>query len=123
MIILYDQIAHANARQVLRNLLDSALRKAGIISFDYQIWHVEELENLLEFVPEVDFILQIRKKWDHPKMFEWDLNTYLHSLFGHDRLKSYLFVPQKDSLSYRILEELADQQRTALFSPNDILDN
>ena len=108
VVILYDQIQHGNSKPVLGNLLDSALRDAGIANFDYQIWHIEELENLLELVPEADLILQIRRKWEDPKMFHWDLNTYLHSIFGHDRLKSYILLPEKDSVSYKILEELSD---------------
>ncbi len=108
VVILYDQIQHANKKPVLGNILDSALRKAGIADFDYQIWHIEELENLLELVPEGDLVVQVRRKWEDPKMFEWDLNTYLHSIFGHDGLKSYILVPEKDSVSYKILEELSD---------------
>ena len=70
--------------------------------------HIEELENLLDLVPEADLISLIRRKWEDPKMFQWDLNTYLHSIFRHDRLKSYILVPGKDSVSYKILEELSD---------------
>ncbi len=108
VVILYDQIQHANKKSVLGNILDSALRRAGIADFDYQIWHIEELENLLELVPEGDLVVQVRRKWEDPRMFEWDLNTYLHSIFGHDRLKSYILVPEKDSVSYKILAELSD---------------
>jgi hypothetical protein len=108
VVILYDQIQHANARKVLRNLLDSVLHKAGIVNFNYQIWHVEELENLLDLVPEADLVPQVQRKWEDPRMFEWDLNLYLYSLFQHERLRSYLIIPEKDSTAYRILKELSD---------------
>lgn len=107
VVILYDQIQHANNKQVLRNLLDSALREAGISEFNYQIWHVEELENFLDLVPEEDLIPEIHRKWEDPEMSQWDLNTYLYSVFEQERLRSYIVVP-KDSIPYRILEELAD---------------
>ena len=108
VVILHDQIQHANHKKVLGNILDSALSKAGISDFDYQIWHIEELENLLELVPEGDLAVRIWRKWEDPEMSQWDLNTYLHSIFGHERLMSYILVPEEDSVSFRILKEVSD---------------
>ena len=72
-----------------RNLFDSALQHAGIADLKYQLWYNEERENLLTLMPEAELISRIGPKWDHPRMFAWNLNTYLHSLFKLDRLKAH----------------------------------
>lgn len=108
VLILYDHIEQANVRPVVRNLLDSALHHAGVADLPYQIWHIQELENLFQLVPEAELIAQFRRKWEHPKMCEWDLNAYLHTLSGHDKLRTSLCVPEKDSRAYKIIERLSD---------------
>lgn len=56
VILLYDQIQFANADSVLGNLLQSELRGSGISNFSYQIWHIEELEDLLHLVPNNELV-------------------------------------------------------------------
>jgi hypothetical protein len=107
VLLLYDHMEQANARPVLRNLLDPALHQTGVADLNYQIWHIQELENLFQLVPEAELIARIQGKWEHPKMFEWDLNAYLHSLFGLDKLRTSVCVPEKDSPAYKILEQLS----------------
>ena len=110
VVLLYDQLKNANAREVLRAILNEELGKVGIPEFGHQIWHVEELENLLKLVPEGDLVGRFQTKWTDPKMFELDLNTYLASCLPEheERLRSYIIVPSGDSSAYKKLKELAD---------------
>jgi hypothetical protein len=103
VFIVYDHIEQANARPVLRHFLDAALHQAGVADLQYQIWHIQELENFFQLVPEAELIARLRGKWEHPHMCEWDLNAYLHALFGLDKLRSALCVPERDAPAYKTL--------------------
>ncbi len=112
VILLYDQIQFANKPEALRNVLDAELRACGIADFRFQVWHVEELENLLELVAAGDLARVIAKKFEGEKAIQWDLNTLLYEETGkkHRYLCPFMFIPKGDTSALRILESLSDSQ-------------
>jgi hypothetical protein len=94
VIILYDRIQFANTPAVLGNLLQGELRAAGITGFDFQIWHIEEVENLCELLPRDEFIRVVAKKFATARLHDQDLNAYLYSRIQRRYLHPHLFVTQ-----------------------------
>jgi hypothetical protein len=109
VLLLYDRVHHANAPQTLRNLLVTELKGIGASDFDFQIWHIEELENLLEIADRNNFLKFVGEKFDTPKFSSWDLNSYLFNRTGRSHLRPHLFVPRGDTPAIRILRQLADR--------------
>jgi hypothetical protein len=110
VILLYDQIQFANKPEALRNILDAELRSSGITDFQYQVWHVEELENLLELIPAKDLARVITKKFEDEKAIPWDLNTliYEETLKKYRYLCPFMFIPKGDGPALRMMETLRD---------------
>lgn len=94
----------------MRNLLDAELKAAGISAFQFQIWHIEELENLFEIIQPSDFLRAVAEKSKDPKFSSWDLNTYLFERVRRRYLRPFLFVPKGDTPALRTLSSLADRQ-------------
>ena len=111
VILLYDQIQFANKPEALRNLLDAELRSSGIEQFQYQVWHVEELENLFELVTTGDIARVIVTKFETEKATPWDLNTLLYEETGkkHRYLCPFMFIPKGNTLALKVLESLSDR--------------
>jgi hypothetical protein len=107
VILLYDYIQHANADQVLGNLLRSELSHHGIVNFDFQIWHIEELEDLLGTISADDLLSAIEEKFSDPRYRQWDLDTYLHTRTGIAHFASQIFVPNGKTKALDILTALA----------------
>jgi hypothetical protein len=59
VLLLHEEIHFANRPECLKNIVDSELKANGISGFDYQIWYVEELENLLQLIPIHDMATAI----------------------------------------------------------------
>jgi len=57
--------------------LDAELRAAGIQGFRYQLWHLEEIENLFEIIPSTSIGSALEEKFLNASYKPWDLNTYL----------------------------------------------
>lgn len=108
VLLLFDEIWFANRPETLRNQIDVELARYGVTSFDYQIWHVEELESLLNAVPENDLSNVVREKFADPRYRSLDLSAHLSGRYGLDNLNIHLFLPPGDSKAMAILKRLAD---------------
>jgi len=110
VILLYDQIQFANKPETLRNILDSELRSSGIEDFGYQVWHLEEVENLFELFAAEEIARVIARKFEDRESVPWGLNTLLYHETGrkHRYLCPYLFIPKGDTPALRILQLLGD---------------
>jgi hypothetical protein len=110
ILLLYDRIEYANKPETLRNLLDAELRTAGITGFEYQIWHLEEIENMFELLSPADVCSTMEEKFYNPSYRHWDLNTVLYEKTGrrHARLRLRFFVPKGETRALQILRSLAD---------------
>lgn len=109
ILLLYDQIQHANADRVLGNLLRSELRKHGIEDFSFQIWHIEEVEDLLSLVSSSRFVHTVREKF-HARYRQWDLDTYLYETTKIRHLRPFMFVPPSRTQAEEILRSIADSE-------------
>ncbi|MGB8475510.1 MAG: hypothetical protein WCE61_15620, partial [Candidatus Acidiferrum sp.] len=110
VLLIYDRIGYANHPRALRNLLDAELAASGIQGFDYQIWHIEEIEHLLEILPLIELANFLEDKFLSPVFRYWDLDTYLFERTG--RRFSYLrvsrCVPKGETEALKIIRSLAD---------------
>ena len=107
VLLLHDEIWFANRPEVLKNLIDAELERNGIAGFDYQIWHVEELELLLRAVPRQELGHVLQEKFTNPKFRSLDLTAYLSGRYGLGDLRIHLFLPVGDSKAMRIIRPLA----------------
>jgi hypothetical protein len=111
VLLIHDRIEYANHPQTFRNLLDAELRAAGIQGFRYQLWHLEEIENLFEIIPSTSIGSALEEKFLNASYKPWDLNTYLYEKterrFSHLRL--FFFVPKGETEALKIIRSLADK--------------
>ncbi len=112
VVLLYDQIRMANKAETFRNVLEAELNSAGIANFRFQVWHVEELENLYDLVPKANIMATVAKKFKNDKYFAWDLNTLLYEETHkqHRYLCPFMFLPKGDTLAIKILRSLRDSE-------------
>jgi hypothetical protein len=108
VLLLYDEIWFANRPETLRNLIDSELAKHGISTFDYQIWHVDELEILLRSVPREELGKVVHEKFHDPRSRSLDLSLFLSERYNLNDLNVHLFLPPGKSKAMAILKQLAD---------------
>jgi hypothetical protein len=108
VLLLHDEIWFANRPEAMKNLIDEELRLHGIESFNYQIWHVEELELLLKAVPREQIPVVLEEKFNDPRYRSLDLTAYLSGRFGLPDLGVTLFVPHGESKALVVLRKLAD---------------
>jgi hypothetical protein len=111
VVLLHDQISLANKPECLRNIIDADLRMNGIVDFDYQIWHVEELENLLALIAPRDIPGMIAEKFKDEDFRTWDLSTYLAKITGIARLNPPLVFPRGDTRAWRIVKSQVEQEQ------------
>ena len=114
VLLLYDHVQQANGPQTLRNLLLRELKRAEIPEFPFQIWHIEELENLFELCGQDGFWDVVSEKFDTEKYRFCDLNTLLFERTGKNYLRAFGFLPGGNTPATRILKELADQHSLIL---------
>lgn len=107
VVLLHDQLHYANSTEVLRGLLDAELDAAGAKGFDYQVWHVEEMENMLEMVSKDELLLFIEQKFNNPEIRTWDLNTVLKKRTGLPWLVPLLVLPREGTPAGIKLRELS----------------
>jgi hypothetical protein len=108
VVLLHDEIWFANRPQILKNLIDDELRAHGIQGFEYQIWHVEELEYLLKAVPASDVFNVVARKFSSPECMSLDLSVFLSSRYKPEPSRIRLFTPNGDSKALRIIRRLAE---------------
>jgi len=117
VLLLYDRVQQANAPQTLRNLLLHELREAGIPEFPFQIWHIEELENLYELCGRAGFLEVVREKFDGTKYRYCDLNTLLFESTGRGYLRAYGFLPAGDTRAAQIIKQLTENRSATNGNP------
>jgi hypothetical protein len=112
ILLFYDQVQFANKPETLKRLLDDELSQSGTILHPYQIWHLEELENLYELIPEDQVIARVAEKFATSRHSQWDLNVFLFDKTGRARnyLRPSLFIPKGDTPALKTLSELADKE-------------
>jgi len=110
VLLLHDEIWFANRPETLKNLIDLELAAHGVHNFNYQIWHVEELELFLKVVPKEQLGTALQEKFDDPRYRSLDLKGYLSGRFGLPDLSLRLFLPHGESQALRIIRSLADDQ-------------
>jgi hypothetical protein len=112
VLLIHDRIEYANHPQTFRNLLDAELRAAGIQGFKYQVWHLEEIENLFEIIPPTSIGPALEEKFLNPSYEPWDLNTYLYEKTGRrfSHLRLFFFVPKGETEALKIIRSLADKK-------------
>lgn len=113
VVLLNDEIWFANRPEVLKNLIDSELKKSGISTFDYQIWHVDDLELLMRAVPREELLKVIREKFLDQKYRMLDLSAYLSGRYGLGDLTISMFVPPENSKAWQLLRRLAAAENSA----------
>lgn len=118
VIILYDRIQHGNAPHVLGNIIKKELAYTGITDFDFQIWHIEEVENLCELLPAEEFIRVVAKKFSSQSLHNKDLNAYLYSRTQKRYLRPHLFLPRGEGRAWQTVKSLADE--TAVEAPDSL---
>jgi hypothetical protein len=110
ILLLHDRIEYANKQETLRNLLDAELQLAGIKEFQYQVWHIEEVQNMFELNSSATVCSTMEEKFLDPVFRPWDLNTLLFEKTGrrHAHLRLRFFVPRGETQALRIIRSLAD---------------
>jgi hypothetical protein len=71
VVLLHDEIWFANRPETLKNLIDTELRNNGIDNFIYQIWHIEELEILLNVAAKNEILGVIEEKFSDQRFECW----------------------------------------------------
>jgi hypothetical protein len=111
VILLHDEISFANRPECLKNIIDKELRSNGVADFEYQIWHVEELESLITLISPDNIQPVIAEKFRDDDSRTIDLSAYLAKKTGLERLRLHLFMPAGDTKAWRILRGLSEQDQ------------
>jgi hypothetical protein len=102
VLLLFDAIEHANAPMVIGNIIKDELLAHGVVKFDYQIWHIEELSWMIEFAGSLlmDWIIE---KFS-PKHYELELNTFIADKLDKSFLRPPMYMPSETTRAYDILK-------------------
>jgi putative transposase len=111
VLLLYDEINFANRPECLKNIIDAELRTTGIQSFDYQIWHVEELEKLLKIVPANELPVLLDEKFRNDRFQTLDLSVYLSIKQGTHQSGLHLMLPKGETKALHLMRSLAEQDK------------
>jgi hypothetical protein len=104
VLLLYDEVQMANKAEVLGNIVRDELRANGVDGFEYQIWHLEELDWLAEFAQSSSLDWIAEKFVAENK--EVDMSSFLADKAGKAFLKLVLYLPEGDTKAIRILKRL-----------------
>jgi hypothetical protein len=110
IMLLYDEIKFANAPQALGNLLQQELETAGITGFKFQVWTIDELENIFKLSPLPEFAKHVAAKFNNLPEREWDLNTYLARISNQTYLRPTLIIPKGETTALKTLRTLIEQK-------------
>jgi hypothetical protein len=105
VLLLFDEIQMANSAEVMGNIIQDELKANGVEGFEYQIWHLEELDWLAGFAKS-DCIDWIAEKFA-AKNKTMDMSSFLADKTGKSFLKLILYMPEGDTKAIRILLNLA----------------
>jgi len=92
---------------VMGNIIKTELTDNGIGGFDYQIWHLEELDRLAE-IAKSDLIHWTDEKFAAANK-EIDLNSFLAEKSGKNFLRLILFIPEGETRAIRVLRDLVNK--------------
>jgi hypothetical protein len=109
VLLLFDDIAHANAPEVLGNIIRDELRANGVERFEFQIWQLEELEWMIQCAGR-DFVDWAVEKFS-PRMQMMDLSGFLADRSGKQFLKQTMFLPRGEGGAFDKLRNLADKYK------------
>jgi len=121
VILVHDQVKHANAAVILGALLNEELQRNDVQPFPFQIWHLDEFEDLLSFVRAESLVETVTEKFVDKRFREWDLDTFLHEKTGLPQLIPHLFVPEGQEGLYKRLCELSEKQKRE-YRPGPIIE-
>jgi len=107
VLLLFDEIQMANKAEVMGNIIKTELTDNGIGGFDYQIWHLEELDRLAE-IAKSDLIHWTDEKFAAANK-EIDLNSFLAEKSGKNFLRLILFIPEGETRAIRVLRDLVNK--------------
>jgi hypothetical protein len=111
VVLLHDQISFANKPECLKNIIDADLRTNAIFDFNYQIWHIEELENLVDLIAREKILGTIEEKFKEKEFRTMDLSVYLAKKTGLARLNPPLFLPRGETQAWQTLRCLVEQEQ------------
>jgi hypothetical protein len=109
VVIFHDPIYMANFEAGLKGLVKSELKKAGVQELSFQLWHADELENLIRLTLTGGFFEAVLKKFTDPAYSQWDLNTYLCDLSGERTLRPSIFIPMGNGRFYELPRQIEDK--------------
>jgi hypothetical protein len=121
VVLLHDQVKYANAEVILGTLLKEELQRNGVQPFPFQIWHLDEFEDLLSFVRAESLVETVTEKFADMRFREWDLDTFLHEKTGMPQLIPHLFVPEGQEGLYKRLHDLSEKQKRG-YQPGPIIE-
>ena len=121
VVLLHDQVKYANAEVILGTLLKEELQRNGVQPFPFQIWHLDEFEDLLSFVRAESLVETVTEKFVDRRFREWDLDTFLHEKTGMPQLIPHLFVPEGQEGLYKRLHDLSEKQKRG-YQPGPIIE-
>jgi hypothetical protein len=111
VLLLFDDISNANAAEVLGNIIRDELRKNGVDAFEYQIWHLEELEWLME-QSGTDSLAWIAEKFSS-KYQAMDLNSFVADKAHKEFLRPIMYLPEGNTRAIQILKGLVAKYAVA----------
>jgi hypothetical protein len=111
VLLLFDDISNANAAEVLGNIIRDELRKNGVDAFEYQIWHLEELEWLTE-QSGTDSLAWIAEKFSS-KYQAMDLNSFVADKAHKEFLRPIMYLPEGNTRAIQILKGLVAKYAVA----------
>ena len=106
VMLLFDAMEHANAGVTIGNIVKDELLAYGVSTFDYQIWHLEELSWLAESAG-LALMDWVSEKF-MGKYRSMGLNSFVADKTSRQLLKPIMYMPQGDTKAYRILKRLSD---------------
>jgi hypothetical protein len=104
VILIFDDIAFANAPEVLGNIIRDELKSCGVEDFTYQIWQFEHLEWLAQFAGR-DLMAWVADKFTGANQIT-DLNSFIVDRTGRKALKDVLYLPGGDTKAIQTLRSL-----------------
>jgi hypothetical protein len=105
VMLLFGAIEHANAGVTIGNIVKDELLAYGVSTFDYQIWHLEELSWLAEYAGQALMEWVSEKFTD--KYRSMGLNSFVGDRRGKQIFRPIMYMPHGDTKAYRILKRLS----------------
>lgn len=110
VLLLFDEIQMANSAEVMKNIIRDELKTNGVDEFEYQIWHLEELDWLTELArsASIDWIAEKFAAGNS----SMDMSSFLANKTGKESLRLIMYLPGGETRAMQILRELVAKQNT-----------